>query len=71
MNRLRSQWWVRLCVALAVFGFGAGAAMASEADLNLPDLGAVHFSALGGISGTSLMLIGIGVCFLGLGFGLI
>jgi K(+)-stimulated pyrophosphate-energized sodium pump len=45
--------------------------MASEADLNLPDLGAVHFSALGGISGTSLMLIGIGVCFLGLAFGLI
>jgi K(+)-stimulated pyrophosphate-energized sodium pump len=45
--------------------------MASEADLNLPDLGAVHFSALGGISGTSLMLIGIGVCFVGLAFGLI
>ncbi len=60
-----------VCVALAVLGFGAGAAMASEADLNLPDLGAVHFSALGGLSGTSLMLIGIGVCFLGLGFGLI
>jgi len=58
-------------VVLAVLGLGAGAAMASEADLNLPDLGAVHFSALGGISGTSLMLIGIAVCFLGLGFGLI
>ena len=71
MNRLRSKWWLGACVVLAVLGLGAGAAMASEADLNLPDLGAVHFSALGGISGTSLMLIGIAVCFLGLGFGLI
>ena len=71
MNRSRSRWWLSFCVAIAVLGFGAGAAMASEADLNLPDLGAVHFSALGGISGTSLMLIGIAVCFLGLGFGLI
>ena len=44
--------------------------MASEADLKLPDLGAVTFSALGGISGTHLMMIGIGVCFLGLAFGL-
>ncbi len=71
MNRLRSGWWLGACVAMAVLGFGASAAMASEADLNLPDLGAVHFSALGGISGTSLMLVGIGVCFLGLLFGLI
>ncbi len=71
MNRLRSRWWLGVCVAIAVLGFGAGAAMASEADLNLPDLGAVHFSALGGVSGTVLMYIGIAVCFLGLGFGLL
>jgi K(+)-stimulated pyrophosphate-energized sodium pump len=58
-------------VVLAVLGFGAGAAMASEAELKLPELGAVTFSSLGGISGTHLMLIGIAVCFLGLGFGLI
>ena len=48
----------------------APVARASEADLKLPDLGAVTFSALGGISGTHLMMIGIGVCFLGLAFGL-
>ncbi len=71
MNRLRSRLWLGVCVAIAVLGFGAGVAMASEADLNLPDLGAVSFPALGGISGTSLMYIGIAVCFLGLGFGLI
>jgi len=55
---------------LSVFGMG-GVAMASEADLKLPELGEVHFPALGGISGTHLMLMGIAVCFLGLGFGLI
>ena len=44
--------------------------MASEADLKLPDLDAVSFSSLGGVSGTHLMMIGIGVCFLGLAFGL-
>jgi len=48
----------------------APVARASEADLKLPDLGAVTFSALGGLSGTHLMMIGIGVCFLGLAFGL-
>jgi len=58
-------------VVLAVFGFGAGAALASEADLKLPELSQVTFRALGGISGTHLMMIGIGVCFLGLAFGLL
>ncbi|MFA6172304.1 MAG: sodium-translocating pyrophosphatase [Kiritimatiellales bacterium] len=54
----------------AIVSIIAPAARASEADLKLPDLGAVTFSALGGISGTHLMMIGIGVCFLGLAFGL-
>jgi len=56
---------------LAVLGLGVSVAGASEADLKLPDLGAVTFSSLGGLTGTHLMLIGIAVCFLGLAFGLI
>ncbi|WP_288798564.1 sodium/proton-translocating pyrophosphatase, partial [uncultured Arsenicicoccus sp.] len=40
-----------------------------EADLHLPDLGSVDF--LGGISGHSLLLGGIVVCLLGLGFGVV
>jgi K(+)-stimulated pyrophosphate-energized sodium pump len=44
-------------------------AMASEADLILPDLGVKFFN--GAISGTMLMMIGIGVCVLGLVFGLV
>ncbi len=58
-------------LVMAFLGLGAGTAMASEADLKLPDLGAVHFPALGGVSGTHLMMIGIVVCFLGLLFGVI
>jgi K(+)-stimulated pyrophosphate-energized sodium pump len=46
-----------------------GAAHASEADLVLPDLGSVRFFN-DSVTGTTLMLIGIVVCALGLGFGL-
>jgi K(+)-stimulated pyrophosphate-energized sodium pump len=49
----------------------AGAAHArphSEADLVLPDFRAVHFF---GIDGWTLLLIGIGVCVLGLVFGMV
>jgi len=42
-------------------------ATASEADLVIPDLGSVSFV---GINGRTLLLAGIGVCFLGLAFGL-
>jgi len=44
-------------------------AVASEADLNLPDLGVKFFND--SVSGTTLMMIGIGVCALGLIFGLV
>ncbi len=44
------------------------AAMASEAELVIPDLGSVAFR---GVSGRALLFGGIGVCFLGLVFGLV
>ena len=56
--------------AAAVATFGAGSAMASEADLKLPDLSAVKFFN-DSITGTNLMLLGLVVCVIGLGFGLI
>ena len=68
MSSMRSKLWMGM---LAVMGLGAGVAGASEADLKLPELSDVTFSSLGGVSGTHLMMIGIGVCFLGLAFGLI
>ncbi len=53
-----------LCMASTVFG--------SEAELILPDLGGKNvFPALGGLTGTQLMLIGILVCAIGGIFGLV
>jgi K(+)-stimulated pyrophosphate-energized sodium pump len=56
-----------------VFGGGAlllaAAALASEAELKLPDLRTTSFPALGGVSGYNLMLAGILVCALGGLFG--
>ena len=55
--------------ATAALLFAASPAFASEANIKLPDLG-VTFSSLGGITGTSLLVIGIVICILGLVFGL-
>jgi K(+)-stimulated pyrophosphate-energized sodium pump len=48
---------------------GAGALSASEAELKLPDL-SVKFPAVGGMTGTSLMMIGLLVCLVGAAFGI-
>jgi K(+)-stimulated pyrophosphate-energized sodium pump len=50
----------------------AGTGWAGEAELKLPDLGGANtFPALGGLTGTQLMLIGIVVCAIGGLFGLV
>ena len=53
-----------LLSAFAVFGQEAG----GEANLRLPDLSSVSF--LNGINGHKLLLFGIGICILGLLFGM-
>ena len=55
-------------LAFALLGTGF-AAFGSEAELKLPSLETVHFPAFGGLSGYSLMLIGIGVCAVAALFG--
>ncbi|MGA2865684.1 MAG: sodium-translocating pyrophosphatase [Verrucomicrobiota bacterium] len=61
--------WIRGGLTLALLGVGA-AALGSEAELKLPDLGGSNtFPALGGLTGTQLMLIGILVCAVGGIFG--
>ena len=70
MKSMMSRVGLGVCSAAAVLGLSSGTALASEADLKLPELKDVAFASLGGISGYHLMLIGIGVCFLGLAFGL-
>ncbi len=44
---------------------------AGEADIKIPDLTHVHFDGLGGISGVTLMYLGILICAIGAAFGLI
>ena len=44
---------------------------AGEADIKIPDLTHVHFDGLGGISGVTLMYLGIVICAIGAAFGLI
>ncbi|HZP61749.1 MAG TPA: sodium-translocating pyrophosphatase [Opitutaceae bacterium] len=44
---------------------------ASEADIKIPDLTQVRFDGLGGLSGLTLMYVGIALCIVGAIFGLV
>jgi len=67
MRNNKNWFWGALVFAL----LGTGAtAWGSEAELKLPPLNTVNFPALGGLSGYTLMLIGIGVCALAAVFGI-
>jgi K(+)-stimulated pyrophosphate-energized sodium pump len=61
------QKWAAATAAVAA----ASALRASEADINIPDLTKVSFDGLGGVSGLTLMYLGIGLCVVGSIFGLI
>ncbi len=59
-------------VLTVLFTLGqAFCASASEADINIPDLTAVKFAGLGGVSGYTLMMLGIVVCAIGALFGIV
>jgi K(+)-stimulated pyrophosphate-energized sodium pump len=60
--------WVGLTAA-AYLGMSNGL-YAGDADLNLPSLEQVRFDGLGGISGLTLMYLGVAVCLIGALFGL-
>ena len=56
-------------MGLAALNLGLMSVQAGEAELKLPDLN-IPFAGLAGMTGNTLMLIGIVVCFIGLAFGL-
>src|SRR2546423_342927 len=56
------------CLGVLLSLLATPAAIASEAELVIPDLASVDFL---GVSGRTLLFTGIGVCFLGLAFGLV
>jgi K(+)-stimulated pyrophosphate-energized sodium pump len=62
----RRHWLKRLAGAAATI-LAAAPAYASEANLVLPDLSQVNFL---GVPGHTLLMYGIGVCVLGMIFGL-
>ena len=61
--------WFWGAFVFALLGTGV-TAWGSEAELTLPALNSVTFPSLGGLSGYTLMLIGIGVCALAALFGI-
>jgi K(+)-stimulated pyrophosphate-energized sodium pump len=67
MKNNKNWFWGALVFALLAIGTTA---YGSEAELKLPPLDSVHFPALGGVSGYTLMLLGIGVCALAALFGI-
>ncbi len=68
MRRAKKISWILL--AICFFGV-ASSALASDADIKIPDLSPVQFSGLGGISGKALMYFGIVMCVIGAIFGLV
>jgi len=68
----RYRWLKRFVVLLAVAVAGMPWVVgAGEADIKLPDLRQVSFDGLGGMSGLTLMYLGIVVCGIGAAFGLV
>jgi K(+)-stimulated pyrophosphate-energized sodium pump len=64
------KYWFWLAVLFGTLLASTGA-YASEADIHIPDLTQVSFPGLGGVSGVTLMYLGIGICFIGALFGLV
>jgi K(+)-stimulated pyrophosphate-energized sodium pump len=57
-------------ITLFLLCLSAVSLRASDANINIPDLKAVTFDGLGGVSGYALMYFGILMCAVGAGFGL-
>jgi K(+)-stimulated pyrophosphate-energized sodium pump len=62
--------WPRFA-ALAAALVVSPCAFAGEADIHIPDLSGVKFDGLGGVSGVTLMYVGILICLFGAIFGLV
>src|SRR5580692_144153 len=65
-----NKYWVWF-VLLFVLLLASTGAYASEADIKIPDLTTVNFPSLGGVSGVTLMYLGIVICLIGAAFGLV
>src|SRR6266850_686437 len=65
-----NRWWSWVIV-LVISLFTFTASHAGENDIIVPDLTKVKFEGLGGVSGATLMYIGLVICLIGAIFGLV
>jgi len=63
-----NKYWVWLGLLLLTLASATGV-FASESDIHIPDLTQVKFPSLGGVSGATLMYLGLGICLIGAIFG--
>jgi K(+)-stimulated pyrophosphate-energized sodium pump len=69
-NKHNKTTMICMAALAAVFGLSPRA-FAGDADIKIPDLTGVKFNGLGGVSGATLMYLGLVVCLIGAIFGLV
>jgi len=67
--RIVKRFLTQASAAALMLLLSVSTAAASEADLVLPDMGSVSF--LGGVSGRTLLMVGLVISFVGVAFGLV
>ncbi|MBI4661245.1 MAG: sodium-translocating pyrophosphatase [Verrucomicrobia bacterium] len=67
----KRHWALSAAIFLILLNTISFSAFGSEADINIPDLGQVKFDGLGGVSGLTLMYLGLLMCGIGAVFGLV
>src|SRR5437660_562844 len=70
MRNAKNWLWVAVAAAAGMGALG-GTAFGSESDIIIPPLNTVKFNGLGGVSGVTLMYVGIVICLVGAVFGLV
>src|SRR5436309_1724720 len=67
----QKKYWAWFILLLATLLSSTAAYAAGESDIDIPPLDTVRFAGLGGISGVTLMYLGLAICLIGAVFGLV
>ena len=67
----QKKYWAWFILLLATLVSSTAAYAAGESDIDIPPLDTVRFAGLGGISGVTLMYLGLAICLIGAVFGLV